>query len=108
MAHELMEERQEDGLKGEIVPGGVDAAGPDASAALAHRLVRQRHCAVVEPGEHAVLRLQPAIAEEAGGREVAAVRAAEQLEHGMAVVEVGERRSPIRGTVDGRAERTRE
>jgi len=97
VAHELMDEGQEDGLKGEIVPGGVDAARPHQNAALAHRLARQRHRAVVEPGEHAVLRLQPPIAEEAGGREVAAVRAAEQVEHGMAVIEVGESGSPIRG-----------
>ena len=61
---------------------------------LPDRLLGQRDRAVVEARQHAVLRLQRPVAEEARGGEVAAARAAEQLEHRVRVVEVGERRRP--------------
>jgi hypothetical protein len=103
-----MQEGEEHGLQGEVVPGRVEAARPHDHAALAHGLRRQGHRAVVEAGDDAVLRVQLPIAEEARGGEVAAVGTAEEVEHGMAVVDIGEGGAPVRRAVDGGAERPRE
>ena len=71
------------------------------------RSLRRRHRAIVEPREDAVGRrgLQRAIAEDVRGREVAAARRLEDLEHRMAVVQIAERAAAAR-TCDRRSRRS--
>ena len=68
--------------------------------------LRRRHRAIVEPRDDAIgwTRLERAVPEDVRGGEVAAARRLEDLEHGMAVIEVAERAAAAGRAIDGRAQ----
>ena len=98
-----MKKRQIDRLQRHVVPEQIDGRRPHQDAAVADLPFQQRRSTVVEPGDH----LRPgsggdsAVAVEAGSGEITGARRAEDLEHGVTVLERAKARGCAGRTIDG-------